>query len=136
MIPTLASGPRRPVPCPIGFALGMISGKWKPAILGHLAERTLRFGELERRLPHVSRKVLIEQLRDLERDGLVSSRVFAQVPPRVEYSLTPLGHRVLPILSSLGEFGQSVLVERAAAVEPAQAPEAEAEAAPLLATAG
>lgn len=100
-------------PCPMGLALGMLAGKWKPGILTLLGERKRRFGELERRLPHVSRKVLVEQLRDLERDGLLRSRVFPEVPPRVEYALTPLGLRVLPLLAAIGDFGQTVLAERA-----------------------
>ncbi len=121
-------GASRP-PCPMGFALGMIAGKWKPGILTLLGERKLRFGELERRLPHVSRKVLVEQLRDLERDGLLTSRVYPEVPPRVEYALTELGYRVLPLLWALGDFGRSVLAERAARAANEPAPEAPALAA-------
>jgi DNA-binding HxlR family transcriptional regulator len=109
-------------PCPMGLALGMLAGKWKPGILTELAERKRRFGELERRLPHVSRKVLIEQLRDLERDGLLRSRVYPEVPPRVEYSLTELGVLVLPLLRALGDFGRTVLAERQAAAAASQAP--------------
>ncbi len=133
MLQTLThAGSNHPSPCPMGFALAMISGKWKPGILTLLAERKLRFGELERRLPHVSRKVLVEQLRDLERDGLLLSRVYPEVPPRVEYALTELGFRVLPLLWALGDFGRSVLAERrdAAAATPANDPDA------TLATAG
>lgn len=113
MAPTLASGAQLAGLCPIGLTLGMIAGKWKPGILILLGERTLRFGELERRLPHVSRKVLIEQLRGLERDGLLASRVYPEVPPRVEYSLTALGRRALPLLEAVAAFGQVVLDERA-----------------------
>lgn len=121
--PFLPPGSSRP-PCPMGLALGMIAGKWKPGILTLLGERKLRFGELERRLPHVSRKVLVEQLRDLERDGLLLSRVFPEVPPRVEYSLTELGVRVLPLLGALGDFGKSVIAERASRAANEPAPEA------------
>ncbi len=120
---TLAdAGPHRALPCPMGFALAMIAGKWKPGILTLLGQRKLRFGELERRLPHVSRKVLVEQLRAMERDGLLRSHVYPEVPPRVEYELTELGFRVLPLLWALGDFGRSVMAERreaAAAAAPA-----------------
>jgi DNA-binding HxlR family transcriptional regulator len=87
----------------------MMGGKWKPRILALLGERTLRFGELERRLPQVSRKVLVEQLRELEADGLVHRQVYAVLPPRVEYSLEPLGQRALPLLRGLREFGLEVM---------------------------
>jgi DNA-binding HxlR family transcriptional regulator len=96
----------------MGFALAMIAGKWKPGILTLLGERKLRFGELERKLPHVSRKVLVEQLRAMEKDGLVQCRIYPEVPPRVEYALTALGFRVLPLLWALGDFGRSVMAER------------------------
>lgn len=126
MLQTLVRPGSSRTPCPIGFTLGMIAGKWKPGILTLLGERKLRFGELERRLPHVSRKVLVEQLRGLERDGLLVSRVYPEVPPRVDYALTELGFRVLPLLWALGDFGKSVLAERAAraANEPAPEPPA------------
>jgi len=130
---TLANlGPKRAAPCPMGFALAMIAGKWKPGILTLLGERKLRFGELERRLPHVSRKVLVEQLRDLEKDGLLLSRVYPEVPPRVEYALTELGFRVLPLLWALGDFGRSVMTERREATAAAAANEPH----PALASAG
>ncbi len=120
MLETVASPSlHRASSCPMGLALGMIAGKWKPGILTLLGERKLRFGELERRLPHVSRKVLVEQLRDLERDGLLTSHVFPEVPPRVEYALTELGFRVLPLLWALGDFGRSVMAERQAAASAA-----------------
>lgn len=113
----------RATPCPMNIALGMLAGKWKPSILTLLGERKHRFGELERRLPHVSRKVLVEQLRALEHDGLLSSHVFPEVPPRVEYELTALGHRVLPLLWALGDFGRGVLAERPRAAAPANEPD-------------
>ncbi len=98
--------------CPAEAAVEMVGGKWKPRILTLLGEKTRRFGELERCLPQVSRKVLVEQLRELEADGLVHRQVYPVLPPRVEYSLTALGFRVLPLLWALGDFGRSVMAER------------------------
>jgi DNA-binding HxlR family transcriptional regulator len=87
----------------------MMGGKWKPRLLALLGEGTLRFGELERRLPQVSRKVLVEQLRELEADGLVHRQVYPVLPPRVEYSLEPRGRRALPLLCGLRAFGLEVM---------------------------
>ncbi len=98
--------------CAVGLALGVIGGKWKPRILAILGERTRRFRELERCLPQISRKVLVEQLRELESDGVVDRRVYAQLPPRVEYSLSSAGVRTLPVLQALEEFGLSMIAER------------------------
>ncbi len=108
----LPSNPVLSVPCPVGLALGVIGGKWKPRILTTLGERTRRFRELERSLAGISRKVLVEQLRELEADGVIERRVFPQVPPRVEYSLTPVGFRALPVIRALEEFGLGMLAER------------------------
>ena len=71
--------------------LALVGGKWKPLILYYLTQRMYRFGELMRQLPNVTQRMLTRQLRELEADGLVHREVYAQVPPRVEYSLTPLG---------------------------------------------
>ena len=76
---------------PVEHALHAIAGKWKPRILWELLEGTRRFAELQRAIPEVSAKVLTEQLRELEADGLLERQVFAEVPPRVEYTLTALG---------------------------------------------
>jgi DNA-binding HxlR family transcriptional regulator len=95
--------------CPAEAAVEMMGGKWKPRIVTLLGERTRRFGELERCLPQVSRKVLVEQLRELEADGLVHRQVYPVLPPRVEYSLGPHGQRALPLLRELREFGIEVL---------------------------
>lgn len=91
--------------CPVEFAVDLIGGKWKPRIITYLGEGTLRFGELSRLLPDTSRKVLIEQLRELEIDGIVCRDVFAEVPPRVEYSLTADGRALLPIFAQLRAWG-------------------------------
>jgi DNA-binding HxlR family transcriptional regulator len=106
-----------PMPCPVELALSILGGKWKPRLLLVLGERTFRFREVERRLVHVSRKVLVEQLRALEGSGLVQRTVYPEVPSRVEYALTPRGREVLPVLRALADFGESVTAAR----EPARA---------------
>jgi DNA-binding HxlR family transcriptional regulator len=90
--------------CPIQRTMAMIADKWKVVVIYSLGQRTMRFGELQRALEGITPKVLTRQLRDLEGDGLVSRRVHAEIPPRVEYSLTTLGRELLPILDQLHEW--------------------------------
>lgn len=86
-------------------AFRMLEGRWKMVIIFQMfAKGTLRFSELERAIPGVSQKMLIQQLRDLERDGLVVRTVYPQVPPKVEYSLTDWGQAMCPALDSLLEW--------------------------------
>jgi len=81
---------------------GLLEGRWKMAILFHLFDQTtLRFSELERLIPRVSQKMLTQQLRELERDGIVKRNVYAEVPPKVEYSLTDIGQELNPALHEL-----------------------------------
>lgn len=110
--------------CTVEMSFDLLSGKWKAPAICWLAEGTLRFRELERRLPFTSRKVLVQQLRDLEADGIVSRTVYAQVPPRVEYALTERGRKLLPIIRALDQWGTEVLDEeaRSAPSEPAPVP--------------
>lgn len=92
--------------CPITAALDVLGGKWKVFILSYLAEHgTLRFGELKRLIPKVTQKMLAQQLKELEEAGLVNRRVYAQVPPKVEYRLTAHGQTLCPVLRSLREWG-------------------------------
>lgn len=93
--------------CPVEKALAVISGKWKPHIFRHLIGGTKRFGELQRALPQVTRKILTQQLRELEEDGVVIRTVYPQVPPKVEYSLSDYGKTLIPIVSSLSGWGQT-----------------------------
>lgn len=93
--------------CPVDSTLAVIGGKWKPHIFRHLAGRTKRFGELQSALPYVTRKVLTQQLRELEDDGVVIRTVFPQVPPKVEYSLSEYGKTLIPIIGSLSGWGQA-----------------------------
>src|ERR1700730_12662289 len=83
-------------------AIRVIEGRWKMTILFHLFDKgTLRFSELERAIPSVSQKMLIQQLRQLEKDGIVARRVYAQVPPKVEYELTTIGRELCPALDAI-----------------------------------
>ena len=91
---------------PVEHALHAIAGKWKPRLLWELLEGTRRFAELQRAIPEVSAKVLTEQLRELEADGLLQRQVFAEVPPRVEYTLTPLGRALDSVLAALCDWGR------------------------------
>jgi DNA-binding HxlR family transcriptional regulator len=96
--------------CPIDFSLNVIFGKWKARIIFLLGKKIRRFGELERRIPEVSRKVLIEHLRELESDGIVCRTVYAEVPPKVEYSLTAHGMELIPIFDTFESWGQSLAI--------------------------
>lgn len=92
--------------CPYELAIGLVSGRWKPRILLTLATGTLRYGDLKERLKPVSDKVLSAALEDLTRNGLISRTSFAEVPPRVEYALTPQGDSLLQALAPLKEWAE------------------------------
>ena len=92
--------------CPVETTLMLIGDKWKVLILRDLMPGTKRFGELKKSIGSVSQKVLTSQLRDMEEKGLVSRKVYAEVPPRVEYSLTELGKSLSPILDAMREWGE------------------------------
>lgn len=92
---------KRKLECPTMATISMISDKWKVVIICQLKNGTMRFSEIQKALEVITQKVLTNQLRELEADGLVFRRVYAEVPPRVEYSLTPLGETLIPILDNL-----------------------------------
>ena len=91
--------------CPVETTLTLIGDKWKVLILRDLMPGTKRFGELKKSIGHVSQTVLTAQLRDMEENGLLHRRTYAEVPPRVEYSLTDLGRSLKPVLDALQEWG-------------------------------
>nr|WP_321260457.1 helix-turn-helix domain-containing protein [uncultured Pseudodesulfovibrio sp.] len=92
--------------CTVELTLQVIGGKWKPIIIHRLGnDGTLRFSEVKRSIPNITQKMLTQQLRELEADGVVSRKVYAQVPPKVEYSLTDLGLSVMPVIESLCKWG-------------------------------
>lgn len=95
--------------CPVTQTQDIIAGKWKIIILWHLSTKTRRFNELQRLLPNISKGILTRQLRELEEDQMVHREVYKEVPPKVEYSLTPLGKSFLPILHSMGEWSKKYL---------------------------
>lgn len=97
--------------CPVESTLSLLDGKWKGVILYHLLnDGTLRFNELRRRLSAVTQRMLTKQLRELEEAGIVSRKVFAVVPPRVDYSLTPLGLSLEPVILALDIWGKRHVV--------------------------
>jgi DNA-binding HxlR family transcriptional regulator len=87
--------------CPAEATIGVIGGRWKVPIVWHLFAGTRRFSELRRALPACTQKMLTQQLRELEQDGVVSRKVYAQVPPKVEYSLTERGRSLRPVVESM-----------------------------------
>ena len=91
--------------CPVATAIELIGGKWKLLIIRNLRVRPWRFNELQRDLKGISQKVLTDSLRQLIDDGLVYRNDFKQMPPKVEYGLTELGKKILPVMDSLANFG-------------------------------
>lgn len=92
--------------CGLEVALAVVGGKWKPLVLYEMKSGPVRFGELRRRVGGVSEKMLIQSLRELERDGMVHREIFHQVPPRVEYSMTELGRSLSDVLDPLCHWGE------------------------------
>ncbi len=99
------------VSCPITATMSIIGGKWKAVILWYLREHPLRFGELHRKMPKCSLKIFSADLKDLEREGVIKRHVFAEVPPKVEYSLTDYGKTLLPVILILRQWGVKRLLD-------------------------
>lgn len=97
--------------CGIDVTLAVVGGKWKASILWHLARQTMRFSDLQRQFADTTRKMLTQQLRELEADGLVHREVYPQVPPKVEYSLTDKGRSIFPILQQMCDWGKHYLLD-------------------------
>lgn len=98
---------RKAVSCPVETTLEVIGGRWKVLVLHHLREGTLRFGEIHRRLSGISHRTLSKQLRELEAAGIVERHVYGEIPPKVEYSLTPLGRSLEPVLVAMHHWGET-----------------------------
>lgn len=97
--------------CPVAATLHLIGGKYKALLLWHLSGKILRFNELRRLVPEATAKMLTQQLRELERDGLILRRVYPVVPPKVEYSLSARGESLFPILQAMYDWGSKLLQE-------------------------
>ncbi len=91
--------------CVVRATMDVIGGKWKPIILYYLKEGTQRFGELQRLIPHITKKMLTQQLRELEQDEIIERKVYHQVPPKVEYSLSEYGKSLKPVLEAMAAWG-------------------------------
>ena len=99
--------------CPVTVTQNVLMGKWKLSILWILHTKTRRFNELQKRMPSISRGVLTQQLRELEHDKLINRKVYREVPPKVEYSLTNLGVSFIPVMTQIMEWGAGYIKETA-----------------------
>jgi DNA-binding HxlR family transcriptional regulator len=97
----------QPYGCPVEATLDVVGGRWKAVILFHLMDGTKRFGDLKRFLSKVTQRMLTLQLRQLEKDGVIRRKVYAEVPPRVEYSLTDFGRTLEPVLRAMLDWGEA-----------------------------
>lgn len=97
--------------CPVSVTQNMLMGKWKLMILWIVSQQTRRFGELQKLMPDVSRGVLTQQLRELEKDNLVHREVYKEVPPKVEYSITETGESFIPVMIKIMEWGVGYIKE-------------------------
>jgi DNA-binding HxlR family transcriptional regulator len=91
--------------CGMAYSLTIIGGRWKPAILCRLSYGTMRYGELKKSIEGISERMLVSQLRELEKDGIVERMVFPEVPPRVEYHMTELGQTMRTMLNAMSDWG-------------------------------
>ena len=109
--------------CGVAVTLDLIGGKWKGVILWHLSHKTLRFSQLKRRMTGITQKMLTQQLRDLEANGLINRKVFAEVPPKVEYSMTETGRTLQPMLQQMCDWGQKQHQEKQPQTKPGRSRE-------------
>jgi len=93
------------LPCTVDITLKVIGGKWKPVILWHLRDQAMRFNQLHRQIEGITQKMLTQQLREMEADGLVSRTIYPEIPPRVEYAMTAHGNSLRPLLQAMSEWG-------------------------------
>lgn len=108
---------RQPELCRVEDALGILVGKWKPLILLILLQQgTHRFGELQRKVPGITQKMLTKQLRELEAEDIITRKVYPEVPPKVEYSMTTYGKSLDPILNAMHEWGTAHTLRKARGV--------------------
>ncbi len=98
--------------CPVEATIKLIGGKYKAVILWHLMNQTLRYSEIHKRVSNATDKMLTQQLREMERDGLISRKVYPVVPPKTEYSLTDFGKTLSPILDAMCNWGNDYLEDK------------------------
>lgn len=107
------------VGCPVEATLGLIGGKWKSVILYHLlTQKVMHFNALRRSLPNITQRMLTNQLRELEHDGLVARTIYPEVPPRVEYRLSTQGQTLAPVIEALRAWGETYLSARQGSLSP------------------
>ena len=104
-----AENSKKMISCEVEITLQIIGGRWKVLIIRELLLGVRRFGELQRALPGVTQKMLTQQLREMEKDGIIHREVYPEIPPKVEYSLTSLGESLQPILHAMHEWGAKQL---------------------------
>ncbi|MEO0732597.1 MAG: helix-turn-helix domain-containing protein [Bacteroidota bacterium] len=92
--------------CPVTFTMSKIGGKWKPIIIFLIDKEVNRFGALQRKIAGISKQMLTKQLREMEKDGILDRKVYAEIPPRVVYSITELGASLLPVIVSMKQWGE------------------------------
>ena len=97
--------------CPVTFTMSKIGGKWKPIILFVISKGGNRFGVLQRGIEGLSKQMLTKQLRELEADGILERKIYAEIPPRVEYYVTDLGKSLFPIIESMRNWGEANMKE-------------------------
>lgn len=95
--------------CPMEMTIELIGGKWKALLLWNLSDGSLRFHELQKRFPGLTQKMLTQQLRDMEQNGLINRKVYPVVPPKVEYSLTEFGRTLMPVLYAMNKWGNEYI---------------------------
>lgn len=105
-IKELQNNPKNIQKCPVTYCMRIMGGKWKPIVLFLIARGVNRFGILQRGVEGISKQMLTKQLRELEADGILNRKIYAEVPPRVEYSLTDLGHSLMPIIACMKQWGE------------------------------
>ncbi|MEL6866304.1 MAG: helix-turn-helix domain-containing protein [Bacteroidota bacterium] len=105
---------------PVEFAIDKIGGTWKMPLLWRLKEKIMRYSDLKRSIPQISDKMLTSQLRDLEANGFIHRKVYPVVPPKVEYSITERGRRVIPIIETIRNYGIALMVEEGIDIEKAE----------------
>lgn len=96
---------------PVDYVLKLIGGTWKAPVLWRLKNKTLRYTELEKDIPHISQKMLTKTLKELEADGILVKKIFARVPPHTEYSLTPRGKKILALIETIRNTGLALMKE-------------------------